>query len=55
MGYVIIGETIFGDPEEGSNKAVSNDLIIRCELCNTPAPEYVVTARWMCDRCHAVM
>lgn len=54
MGYVVIGDSLYGDPTEGSNKAVQ-DIDVRCEMCNTPAPDFIIAARWMCPTCHAVM
>lgn len=54
MGYIILGQTIFGDPEEGSTIAVSKDLAICCDLCNAPAPFYIASSYWVCPICHAV-
>ena len=55
MGYVIIGEAIYGDPKEGSSKAVSKDLQVRCDICNREAPSTIAASYWMCESCHAVM
>jgi len=54
MGYVIIGENILGNPEEGSQKAVEADLAVRCDFCNEPAPSTVAASYWTCPTCHAV-
>ena len=55
MGYVIVGENIYGDPREGSTKAISRDLDIRCDVCNREAPSNIAASYWMCESCHAVM
>jgi hypothetical protein len=53
MGYVIIGETIFGDPEEGSTKALA-ELDVRCDFCNRPAPKELSASYYVCPACHVV-
>lgn len=53
MGYVVIGDAIFGDPEEGSTRAVQ-DLDTRCDYCNRPAPVEVLSSYWVCPTCHVV-
>ena len=56
MGYVVIGDAIFGDPFEGSDKAIQNDpsLDLRCDFCNRPAPVNIFGSYWVCPTCHVV-
>lgn len=54
MGYVVIGDSLYGDPTEGSNKAVAEDLAIRCDFCNQLAPSNLSASYYVCPTCHVV-
>ena len=60
MGYVQIGNTFYGDPEEGSPNALEKEIytLFTCEVCNKPHDfngSVIINSRWVCSACHAVM
>ena len=59
MGFIQIGNHTFGDPEDGSTKALDKEVytLFTCSLCNKPADingSSISAGRWVCEACHAV-
>lgn len=60
MGFVQIGNMTFGDPEEGSTKALEKPFytMFTCSACNKPTDindSTIIESSWVCSACHAVM